>query len=444
MVAPTIETAPSAHIATPWGRADALRSRQLRPGPGDTPRAVERNQRERLYGATVATVAAHGYEATRVADIVALAGVSRSAFYRYFDNKLECFLATLDALAELARARVADSYRDAGDSWQRRLQAVVESVVAMVLLQPAAARVWLLEVYAAGPEAIDRMERVAAKLELLAGTAIGEGRGDKHLPADGVRAVLGALRHIVRSRLRLGREEDLPGLVPPLLDWALGYGTVPTRLRRARKPPRLEAPTPDPDRRRRKIVEAVTELAAADGYQAMTITDISRRAGISLTTFYNHFRNKRDAFMAAIDDGERQVEEVVGRAYRGRSDWPRATRDAIQAYFAFNATHPAIAQLGGMRILAGGAEGFDRHEAATARFAEILDAGRQDHPEASPIAVEAIGAAIAALLYQQIRRRGAEHVYEVAGTATFLALAPFVGADAACALANERWRPDVG
>jgi len=125
---------------TPWGPAEKLRSRQLRPGPGNDRSAVARNQRERILGATVATVAEQGYEATRVADILALAGVSRGAFYRYFDNKLECFLATLDELAAMARDQVVHSYRDETRSWDERLQAVFEGLVEMIVAQPDAGR----------------------------------------------------------------------------------------------------------------------------------------------------------------------------------------------------------------------------------------------------------------------------------------------------------------
>lgn len=426
---------------TPWGSAGELRSRQLPPGPSSDPDAVERNQRERLYGATVAAVAEHGYEATRVADIIAIAGVSRSAFYRYFDNRLDCFLATLDELAGLAEAKLTGVYRDKSRSWRERMRAVLDGFVEMVVAQPAAARVWLVEIYAAGPLAVDRMERLADRLELLASRAIDETADSSELPVEGVRALLGGLRQIIHTRLRHGREDELPALVPDLFDWVLSYSSPPVPLRRPRTPPRLPEAPANPGGQRRQILTAVTELVAEEGYQNITITEISQRAAISLSTFYNHFDGKQAAFLAAIDDGERQMLEAALPAYRLAPDWRRATRDAIHALFAFNATHPALARLNGMWIFSGGAEGFDRHENATSRFGAVLRAGYREHPGTSPVVAEAVGGSIAALLYQQVRRRGPKRVYEVAGIASFIALAPFVGADEACALANEGWRP---
>ena len=81
---------PPPMVLTPWGDASQLRAKMLPPGCG-TPRAeAERNQRGRLFAAMVATVAEKGYEATTVADLVELSGVSRSAFYKHFADKQAC------------------------------------------------------------------------------------------------------------------------------------------------------------------------------------------------------------------------------------------------------------------------------------------------------------------------------------------------------------------
>jgi AcrR family transcriptional regulator len=426
---------------TPWGPADELRMRQLRPGPGTGSETVERNQRERIYGGMVAAVAEHGYEATRVADVLVLAGVSRSAFYRYFKNKSDCFLATLEATAELARDQLAQFLEDAEGDGERQLAALFDAVIEIVLEQPAAARAWLVEAHSAGPEAVELVERVAGRLEAHAAQALAAPGGGAGLPPDGLAAILGGLRQIVRARLRRDQESDLPALAPELLRWALGYGTPPQKLSRRRRPPALPTPTPEPDDQRRRILTAVTELVAEAGYQELTITEIASRAEISLTTFYDRFESKRDAFVAAIDDGERQLVEIALPAYRGAPDWPRATRDTIFAFFAFYATHPQLAQLGGRRIFSGGDVGFERHEQTTGRFGAMLEEGFALHPEVGPVVGEAIAGSVATLVYQQIRDHGPERLYEVAALATYLTLAPFVGPASACELANAGWRP---
>src|SRR5262245_7429809 len=89
---------PAEMTKTPWGDADSLRERKLRPGQRLPAEEVARNQRLRLFAATVAVVAEKGYAETRVADLLELSGVSRSAFYEHFSDKQECLLAAVDAL----------------------------------------------------------------------------------------------------------------------------------------------------------------------------------------------------------------------------------------------------------------------------------------------------------------------------------------------------------
>src|ERR1041385_1916794 len=74
-------------------------SRLIRPlvlPNGMTREDVARNQRARMYGGMIEAVHEHGYQRTHVAHVIALAGVSRRAFYEQFANKEACFIATYD------------------------------------------------------------------------------------------------------------------------------------------------------------------------------------------------------------------------------------------------------------------------------------------------------------------------------------------------------------
>ena len=67
-------------VQTPWGDSLELRSKKMRPGRGNVPEESRRSQRERLFGAMVCISCEKGYEATRIADLVKMAGVSSAAF----------------------------------------------------------------------------------------------------------------------------------------------------------------------------------------------------------------------------------------------------------------------------------------------------------------------------------------------------------------------------
>jgi AcrR family transcriptional regulator len=71
---------------------------KLRPRPNGPPHEqIVANQRYRLCGAMIAAVAAHGYARTSVAQLCRLAGVSKRTFYEQFEDKQDCFLASVES-----------------------------------------------------------------------------------------------------------------------------------------------------------------------------------------------------------------------------------------------------------------------------------------------------------------------------------------------------------
>jgi AcrR family transcriptional regulator len=422
---------------TPWGRSERLRSRQLPPGPRTDKQSVERNQRERLFAATVAVVAEKGYEATTVGDLIELAGVSRSAFYRHFSNKLECFLATLDALLEMAGPAVLDVYYETGGTWDRRLGAMLQTLVAMVVAQPAAARVAWVELYAAGPEAVERVELLDARVERIVRTALRESPEHAGAPQEVVHAVIGGLRKIVHARLREDREGELPDLMPQLLEWMLSYRTPPEPLRRPHEPPpELAVERPPARDPRGRILYAVTDLVSTIGYPGVTITRIADQAGVSLTTFYNHFDGKEEAFLATLAEAQQRVLEATLQAYRAAGDWPEAISAAARAFLGYLATDPTTAHLGGVDVWATGPAAFQLRAQALGGFVALLEEGYRLYPATPPIAGEAIGASVDALLFDHMRRGGERSLYELVPTVAFVTFAPFMGSERACELAN--------
>jgi AcrR family transcriptional regulator len=254
-----------------------------------------------------------------------------------------------------------------------------------------------------------------------------------------VRAILRGFRRVIQVRLRTGREAELIADGPELLNWAVGYRTPPQELRRPRKPPaksRYALPAPDDSDPRERMLTAVIELMAEKGYQALTITDVAQRAAISLTTFYNHFEGKEEAVIAALTRNADRLLQATAPAYRDASDWPRAISAAVHVFFAFLTLERPFAQFGGVDVYGGSRLVVDVRDQLLAGFEKFLAEGYQRYPHANPVAGEAIGASIDAMLFDQMVRKGPERIYELAPIAAYVALVPFVGADEACAVVN--------
>ncbi|MFB7250528.1 TetR/AcrR family transcriptional regulator [Microbacterium sp. NPDC056234] len=75
---------------------------------------------------------------------------------------------------------------------------------------------------------------------------------------------------------------------------------------------------------RETLSEAACELFLEQGYDATSVADITRRAGVSRSSFFNYFSSKSDVLWSGID--ERIDQAIVGL----RSLGPDADGDAVR------------------------------------------------------------------------------------------------------------------
>src|SRR4051812_45618287 len=95
---------------------------------------------------------------------------------------------------------------------------------------------------------------------------------------------------------------------------------------------------------RRRILDAIVELVARDGYAHTTVGDVAAEAGVSRSTFYEQFESKEDCFRAAYDDVAARLIEAIREGASPIGDDPAARLAAgIRAYFEWSAEHPAAA-----------------------------------------------------------------------------------------------------
>jgi AcrR family transcriptional regulator len=132
---------------------------------------------------------------------------------------------------------------------------------------------------------------------------------------------------------------------------------------------------------RRRILEATADLVAEQGYPETTIEQIVRRAKVGYATFYKHFADKQDAFLALFDAAtERTVYEVEEAYDRENGPWPDKVGAALGALLKIVAAHPNVARACMVEALTAGPEAAARHEAALKRFSPLLRPGRELNP----------------------------------------------------------------
>jgi AcrR family transcriptional regulator len=161
-----------------------------------------------------------GYVDTSVAEVLKRARVSRETFYQLYPSKLACFLDAFDTASailvdQLGRA-LGDGGTAAGESATpaARFEQVLTIYLTTLAEHPAYARLFLVEVHAAGPEA---MARRAAVQDLLVDALVGlvGARSDEDRFA--CRALVAATASMVVGPLVAGDVDALTALGPPLV-----------------------------------------------------------------------------------------------------------------------------------------------------------------------------------------------------------------------------------
>jgi len=420
-------------VVTPWGNSAELRQRRLYPGGGTPPEEVARNQRERLFGAIVAVVSEKGYEATTVADVLSLSGVSRSAFYRHFTGKADCLVAAVSDLLDLALEALRPT-EDNGD--RRNGRRTFEGFFRLVESQPAAARVCFVELHAAGEEGEEVADRIVEVLSAAVSDSLLDLPGGRD--PDLVRALVGGLRKLVHTQIVRDEEITLTALAPDLWRWIVEMvpppdPLEPPRRQRNARGPAFQGYTPG-----ERIAGAVATVVAENGYEGTTTDAIAAHASISLSTFYAHFSDKQDALLAALEMSGAQITALAVPAARRAGGWQEGVRALYEAICAYFAAEPAMAWLTLVGVYGAGPRACGRRDHVIASLTQMLAPGFTENPQAPEVSSEAIAATVYALMREQLRRGGPASIGSVVPLATYITLVGFVGPERALEVANGR------
>jgi AcrR family transcriptional regulator len=178
------------------------------------------SQRGRLMCAMADSVAAKGYAATSVADVIGLAGVSRKTFYEQFEDKEACFLAAYDTGAAAIHDAMTQAARGIAD-WRELLDAVFSTWLEFLEADLAFTRAYMIEFWAAGEAARKRWEqrrdRTTALLKNLHERIRAEDPTVIPVSDTVIAAVVGGVNRVVISHLLAGRRRPLTSLKPELL-----------------------------------------------------------------------------------------------------------------------------------------------------------------------------------------------------------------------------------
>lgn len=425
-------------METPWGDTEELRALRLPRGRGSLgPAAWTAVKRRRFFAALVAALAEKPYAQVSTRDLEQLSGCGREEFYRVFGSKEDCLLQAVDGLYAHALARTSAAYAGTRGTWESRLASAFAELLGLLVSQPAAARMGVVEVYGAGAEASRRVATALRRFERQLRRAYAEG-GRAGVPGILVGAEVAGIEMYLHDRLHRGAEAELADAAGPLLAWALAYEAPSEPLRRphGRRAPGGLPAVPGDREPVERILRAVADICAEEGVTRLTAQKIAPRARVSLATLYRHFRGAGPAFLACFIAARDHALAAALAAYREEEEWPDALRAAIAATYGYLAADPALARVAMVEVLAAGPEALAARDEALGPFVEMVRPGLGHAPGTPPVAAELSAFAIYSLAGRHISRHGAAGLPALVPTATFIGLAPFLGAEEATRVAN--------
>lgn len=424
-------------VVTPWGESGTLREGMLTPGPSNPPDAVSENQRQRLFGAMVASVAERGYESTRVSDLIEISGVSLRSFYDLFADKNACFIGTVSSLVRSTIGPVLES--PGPDEWAMDSRRRLGTAAALAAAQPAAAKLCLVDAYAAGPAAADLVDEAATRMENLVSERLaGSPRWDGLPPEIGTFAI-GTIFEIFRSRLIDNRADRLPEVADQLAALLLHYEAPVRPLRSAARSPETRPEEREASDHAERALRGFEALLTEQPLGETTMEQVARRAKMSVRTLYANFAGREELMLAAIDSAGAQAVAAALPAYRRQDRPSEGVRAALGAFLGLLASRPNLAHLLLVATYEGGARALRRRAESLRPLESML---RRVAPAQPPVSRVLLAEALTGGLLWLARRRmaaaGPGALPGLAPICTYVVLAPLLGAEEATAAAEGK------
>jgi AcrR family transcriptional regulator len=407
---------------------------------------VARNQRTRLYGAMIESVAQRGYQGTTVAHVIGLAGVSRRAFYELFSNKEQCFLGTYDIVVARARKCAIDAWgHERG--WANRLHAGCKALLDDVAESPKGPRLVLVDALGVGPPARERMQLANLTFERLVTSAFQMAPDGVGLPRLTARGIVGGVRHAVFTRLLEHRERELYTLTDEVLDWIESYRIpavarlgVPALGASEHQPPTPAAFLARDDKRAR-VLGSVVHLTLDEGYSHLTDPQIAQFAGVSTEAFHKQFANKEECFLAVIDEFVREALDAVSASFDDARSWPEGVYRAMAVFVEYLVGHEALLRLAFIDLFEVGPGMIGRMTRSVESFTKFLTEHGPAPRRGPNLAREAVAGALWAIISGYVAGGRLARLPCLVDHLTFTVLAPYIGPKAAVESIQAARRP---
>ena len=383
----------------------------------------------------VELAAERGYDAVSVAALAERARVSKRDFYKRFSGKEECFLATYDIVVGHS-LRGIHAAIEGEEEGRERLRLGYLTFAGQIAGNPEAARLALVEAFAAGAGAEERMQRTNGLFEALVATSLAPAAGSPRLPRLLVKGIAAGCGRVARARLLSGDPGQLTRDADEVMEWVLsfcdhdvtrlcglGAGGAPPLPAAADQPPFGDE--------RAMILSATARLASKEGYATLTVPRVRAAAGVSGRSFYAHFDGVADCFTATLEMLSERTLFAAEISYLMAEDWASGVHCMVARLCRQLAGDPDFANLAFREVFSPGPAADRWRSEMIAKLAANLRRGAPPEQQPTVFAAEASIGAMWGVIHHFVASGSLEELPIAAPVLSYLALAPAIGGAAA-------------
>ncbi|WP_021599727.1 TetR/AcrR family transcriptional regulator [Actinomadura welshii] len=182
---------------------------------------------------------------------------------------------------------------------------------------------------------------------------------------------------------------------------------------------------------RERLIDAFVQIVSERGYAHTTISRVTEGAGVTKKTFYAHFTDLDDCFLAAYRRG---MDILLGRmtqAYESAPSWPEGIHAALRTLLAVLAREPRFARASLVEVNAAGPQVRRARIDNLARFRAFFT-----DPSLPPVpvaVVDAIVGGVYSAIHVRMETDETEDLPALLAPLTYFALLPFAGRETASA-----------
>jgi AcrR family transcriptional regulator len=206
--------------------------------PTTPPDIASLSQRQRIVDGMIESCAEKTYAATTITDIVSRAHISRTTFYKHFDDKRDCFDAAIGYCIGELQGAAAAAHSPADPPGEAARKAAT-AVVGVLAAKPGLAQVLTGDALAVEPEVIERYRRAT----IPALEALWRNGGSEPAAHTDPRLAFGQAQVLILNQIATGNPDKLLELLPEIVYLTVSpFGGHEEALRQSREAGNTEIP----------------------------------------------------------------------------------------------------------------------------------------------------------------------------------------------------------